>query len=403
MIIKNRDDSTSEQMILRLARTVENEKNTKEQTDLQSRSEEDLPPFRQEMSSETEIEFESENELSPESFGNQPEKLQTIDEAALQRLQDKGMIQISPEGEIRITSRGARALAHLALREILEELTRRQPQQVLEKIGCSASIQPWTRKYTLGDSYENVNVERTLLNSASRKQEKEYISLSIEDFEIHESRDEDRVLIGLLIDESRSMHKDGKLRAALDTAMALSELVIKRPRQELKVFTFSDSVMEISFWEILNKIMEGGSTDQRSALEAFRKTARGFEGQKEIYLITDSEPNSYKGKSIRFQQAMLGLLDEAIRLRKENITLNIIMLDDRSLLKGFAQDLAQRNLGRVFFTSPNFLGRVVIEDYIKRQERPLWRQNTNIPLDESWHEPPLRYPYYKRLNANFWE
>ena len=56
------------------------------------------------------------------------------------------------------------------------------------------------------------------------------------------------------------------------------------------------------------------------------------------------------------------------------------MLDDRLPLKRFAQELAKRNLERVFFTRLGYLGHVVIEDYLQRQDRPLWKKGTYDPV-----------------------
>jgi hypothetical protein len=99
----------------------------------------------------------------------------------------------------------------------------------------------------------------------------------------------------------------------------------------------------------------------------------------------------------------LGVLEEVCRLRKENITLNIIMLDDRPPLMRLAQELAKRNLGRVFFTTPNQLGQVVIEDYLQRQDRPLWKKRTFTPLSPSLEEEtPIGYPYVDTSKVTFW-
>ena len=49
---------------------------------------------------------------------------------------------------------------------------------------------------------------------------------------------------------------------------------------------------------------------------------------------------------------------------QEKIGLNIIMLDESDELKELASTLARKNLGRVFFTVPETMGEVVIEDYL---------------------------------------
>jgi uncharacterized protein with von Willebrand factor type A (vWA) domain len=92
---------------------------------------------------------------------------------------------------------------------------------------------------------------------------------------------------------------------------------------------------------------------------------RGEKGDKQAYLITDTEPNTEEGKYIGFDRAMAGVMEEALQYRQEGITLNIVMLDRAAPLKELASVLARRNLGRVFFTSPLRLGQVLLEDYLK--------------------------------------
>ena len=95
----------------------------------------------------------------------------------------------------------------------------------------------------------------------------------------------------------------------------------------------------------------------------------GRRADKQVYLITDTEPNCEDGKYIGFEKATLGVLQEAIVYQREGITLNIIMLDNTPHLREFASVLARRNLGRVFFASPKELGRVVMEDYLRTRKR----------------------------------
>ena len=47
------------------------------------------------------------------------------------------------------------------------------------------------------------------------------------------------------------------------------------------------------------------------------------------------------------------------------------MLDEVPAQKSLASTIAQKNLGRVFFTSPTSLGEVVVEDYLKSRKKAL--------------------------------
>ena len=114
----------------------------------------------------------------------------------------------------------------------------------------------------------------------------------------------------------------------------------------------------------VNDVISGGDTDIRGALAAFRRECRKEQGDKQAYLITDTEPNNEDGRHLSFENAASGLIEEASRYRQEKIGLNIIMLDQGPELKKLASTIAKKGLGRVFFTVPETIGEVVVEDYL---------------------------------------
>jgi uncharacterized protein with von Willebrand factor type A (vWA) domain len=189
------------------------------------------------------------------------------------------------------------------------------------------------------------------------------------DFQVFETQHQSRLCAGLLIDESGSMQGGGKIEAAIDASLALAELISHQPKDSLKVFIFADRVKPIATWEIVNNIIGKGSTDIRSGMRAFRQKIIHEKGDKQAYLITDSEPNTEDGVYVGFERAINGVLEEAQRYRECGITLNIVMLDERRPLQEFARILARKNLGRIFFTSPANLGTAIIEDYLRTRRK----------------------------------
>ena len=283
-------------------------------------------------------------------------------EQTLKDLEKKGFIGIE-KGAIKITSRGANILAKNILREIIENFQRKDIgiHETPEKTRYGSKVTSFTRPHDIGDDYELLAIEETLLKSLERNPNK--ITLEPRDFRVYKSIHQSRMCAGLLIDKSGSMKGSDKMNAAIDTALAFSELLKVNPTDTLKVFTFSDDVEEIKPCDIVNIECEGW-TDIKVAMKAFRKAVSGEEGDKHVYLITDSEPNYENGERIGFEKASLGVMEEALRYRDDQITLNIIMLSWSPHLKEFASTLAKKNLGRVFFTSPYSLGEIVLEDYL---------------------------------------
>ena len=297
----------------------------------------------------------------------QPEELTEQDAlAALQQYEKDGLIEIRG-GKVVITSRGARHLANRALERILLSIKSKDiGPHLTEDTGFGSLLSLYTRPYEVGDDYSVIDIERTLLNSVKRRGS---LCFEVGDLEVHDEIHESKLTAGLLIDKSSSMKNNGKMAAASDTALALSALIGRDPKETLKVFVFSDMVKQIPVWNITNEMGGGGATDIRAAMRAFRQSIRGETGEKQAYLITDTEPNTEDGHYTGFEKAMQGLVDEALLYRRDGIGLNIVMLDESPKLRRLASIVAEKNVGRVFFTSPKRLGEVLVEDYLRRRYR----------------------------------
>jgi len=315
--------------------------------------------------------FKTDNDQEPgDGRGLPKEETDKINEndirKALEEYERNAEISIQ-KGKVVVTPKGVKKLAAHALERILKKLSKKGAgTHSVEKPGFGVEMSLDTRRYEVGDDYYAVDLERTALNALGRRGE---LTFEPEDFEIHEEIQESRLCAGIIIDESGSMRDARKLSAAMETALVLSKLIMREPENELKVFVFSDQVKEIKPWEIVNQVISGGDTDIRSALGAFRRAVKNDTGDKQVYLITDTEPNLEDGIHIPFEKAANGLIEEASRYRQDKIGLNIIMLDEGPELRELASTLAKKNLGRVFFTSPVNLGEVLVEDYLKVAEQ----------------------------------
>jgi uncharacterized protein with von Willebrand factor type A (vWA) domain len=279
---------------------------------------------------------------------------------ALKEREEHGLIDIK-DGKVIVTSRGVKKLAAEALQRILRSLQHRNAGVHREKPELGVELSLRTRRYEAGDDYSLVDLEKTALNALNRCGE---FKFEPEDFEIREEEHRAKLCAGIIIDESGSMRDSGKFEAAMETSLVLSRLIMREPDNVLKVFAFSDKVRRLEPWAIVNDVISGGDTDIRGALAAFRRECRKEQGDKQAYLITDTEPNNEEGRHLSFESAASGLIEEASRYRQEKIGLNIIMLDEGPELKQLASTIAKKGLGRVFFTVPKTIGEVVVEDYL---------------------------------------
>ena len=279
---------------------------------------------------------------------------------------DMGLLE-EAGGRINITPRGSGRLARHILKKILEEVDISVPGNnptIQDGFGVTEGC--GTRRYEFGDEFCRIDAEETLLAAFGRAgRAGGRIRFDYEDLWVKETTYESRFINGLIIDESGSM-KGGKFHSAIDISLALSELAGRNGKDKLRVFFFSDVVREVPRWSIANTGFKTGVTDLAGALRHFRRMMKYERGNKQAYLITDSEPNMENGRFVGFERAARGVIEEARRFRAEEITLNVVMVEETTCLKQLASMLARQNLGRVFFTSPDNLARSIVEDYIKR-------------------------------------
>ncbi|MDY6834901.1 MAG: hypothetical protein SVY53_08915, partial [Chloroflexota bacterium] len=253
-------------------------------------------------------------------------------EQSLREYMEKGDIDLE-HGKVRITPKGARKLAGNVLHRILEKLSARElGPHTTKEMGYGVEFSISSRKYELGDEYDRINFEQTFLNALERSYKGNSIRLETQDFQVYEEIHQTRMCSGLIIDESGSMSGD-KMNAATDTALALAELIRREPRDSLSVYLFSSQVRKVPYYDILNTPFAGGLTDIRAALRAFRAEMTNKSGDKQAYLITDTEPNMENGRHIGLASATSGLVQEALHYRRAGITLNIIMLDQNDQLR----------------------------------------------------------------------
>ncbi len=265
---------------------------------------------------------------------------------------------------VALTSKGARLLGRGYLNRILRRLSRRGvgPHRI-EDVGHGPWFASTVRPYEVGDPYERINVERSLL--ATMERGGRFGDLRLDDFRIFEAIHSTEVQFGVLVDQSASMSRGGKLEAAVETALALTELMrTQYPEDRLRVFAFSEEVREVEPWELPGIAVPMGYTDIRAALRSYRRAVAFEPGNRQAHLITDSAPNFEDGEYVGFDRALAGVLSEARRYKADGIVLNIVMLDEDQKLREMAKAVARQNLGRVFFTRPGKLGEALVEDYL---------------------------------------
>ncbi|MGD2200363.1 MAG: hypothetical protein PVJ38_01865 [Candidatus Bathyarchaeota archaeon] len=303
-------------------------------------------------------------EAEVEELGSESQGLTKRDfDEAISEFGSMGLTD-SRKPRLTLTSKGAQLLGKGFLNRILQRLARQGvgPHRI-EDVGHGPWFASTLRPYEAGDPYERISIEGSLLANLERNGC--FGDLSLEDFRVYEAIHSTEVTFGVLVDQSASMKRGGKLQAAVETALALAELTRSRyPEDTLRTFAFSEEVREVMTWELPELVVPMGYTDIRGALRTFRGVVAHEAGNKQAHLITDSAPNFEDGEYVGFQRGLEGVIEEAKRYRAAGIVLNIVMLDEDEKLRGMAKAVARQNLGRVFFTRPGQLGEVLVEDYL---------------------------------------
>jgi uncharacterized protein with von Willebrand factor type A (vWA) domain len=298
------------------------------------------------------------------SLGEETQAVTSEDwDDVIRDLEKKGLLN-SKESGIALTSRGVELLGRGFLSRILLNLARKGlGAHSVEDAGYGAWKASTFRMYEPGDTYDRISIENSLLTALERNGQ--FGNISLEDLKVYEQRYATDVHFGVLVDQSASMKKKGKMEAALETALALYELMrIEFPEDKLRIFTFSESVKHVQPWELPSLTVPQQFTDIREPLRTFRLSVLNEPGNKQAHLITDSAPNFIDGEFVGFSTAMDAVLEEARLFRLNEIVLNVIMLDDDPELREMANKIARMNLGRVFFTDPKNLGEVLVKDYL---------------------------------------
>jgi len=282
---------------------------------------------------------------------------------ALRDLEQKGLLDGRGRGVV-ITSKGAQLLGRGFLNRILMNLARKGlGAHRVEDVGHGPWLAATYRPYEPGDPYDRINIERSLMATIER--EGGIRQMKTSDFRIHESRHATEVHFGVLVDQSASMKKKGKMEAAVETALALSELMrLEFPEDKLIVYAFSEETKRVEPYELPGVTVPQQFTDIRRSLRAFRLAVAMEPGNKQAHLITDSAPNFLDGEFVGFKKAMEAVVEEVHLYRFHDILLNIVMLDDDPELREMAKRIAQVNNGRVFFADPKNLSEALVEDYL---------------------------------------
>ena len=298
----------------------------------------------------------------------------------IQQLEEAGYLRRQGD-RLELTARGMRKLAQSALREVFSELKKeRMGRHEVFTRGDGGEYTGETRQYQFGDPFD-LDLNRSLFNSALRNGPGVPLRLSTEDMEIRHTEHLTQTATVLLLDQSKSMGMFGYWGPAKKVAMALYWLIHSQfPRDYFYLVGFSDYAMEFKeeeLAEITWNYWNSGTNMQHGLMLARKLLSRQKVANKHVIMVTDGEPTSHLENGHAYfsyppsYQTIDETLKEVKRCTQDGITINTFMLEANYYLMDFIDQVTKVNKGRAFYTSPNQLGQYVMVDYMKSRKKRL--------------------------------
>jgi len=298
----------------------------------------------------------------------------------LQKLKDEGIIEEIDNVHV-LTTKGIQRIRSDALNEIFTSLRKGDiGAHEVPRTGKGVDRASDVRKWTPGDSAQNLDLSATLKNTFMRDGIEDF-TLAEEDLEVYETEHLTSCATILMLDISHSMilYGEDRITPAKQVALALSELIMRRfPKDYLALIVFGDDARLVSLNELPFLNVGPYHTNTREGLKMARMLLRRRRSaNKQIFMITDGKPSAIFDDAGRLYKNSFGLdprivnktLDEALACRRERITISTFMVARDPYLINFVQELTRANQGRAYYSTLDSLGEFIFVDYIRNRRK----------------------------------
>jgi uncharacterized protein with von Willebrand factor type A (vWA) domain len=297
------------------------------------------------------------------------------------RLEEENLVR-REAGARKLTSKGERGIRRASLEAVFNDLRGSGPGQhpTLNEGAGGRDPLPERRAYEFGDDIATIDFPDSIRNAARRTRGENLLPFE-EDLSVAETEANTSCATAILIDVSHSMvlYGEDRITPAKQVALALSELILtKFAKDSLDVILFGDTAQRVEVGEL--PYIDAGPyhTNTQEALRFARRTLeRRRQANKQIFLITDGKPTVIRLADGKLYRNVFGLdpiivartLDEAVMCRRRRIVITTFMVASDPYLQKFVSDLSEKNRGRAYFTSPERLGRYLLQDFIQNRKR----------------------------------
>lgn len=265
-------------------------------------------------------------------------------------------------GHAEFTAQSERLIAKRLLEEAFANLEKMGfGEHETLKIGAGVSSSNIVAEFDeLQHSFDNLDLQETLVGVSFR--DPEQMQMQDEDFKARIPNHRSSSSNVILMDISGSMYGD-KYKGCVMAGLALGRLLEEEYKEDkLRIVAYNDEPMLVLEGQIL-RLRPHGQTDIGRALDFCIQMLSKEEGNRNIFLLTDSEPTvSYN----RDQSPIENMYRAAYLAGKENIRMNIVMLDRNPALKAICENMAKLNgcTKIVYVDNPLNLKEFIIKTYI---------------------------------------
>ena len=303
-----------------------------------------------------------------------------------------------------LTPKGMRKIGQRALQEIFSLIKKdRAGSHTTGANGQGIEFVDATKPYQFGDPFLP-NLQRTIMNavirggdspprqrghrtedSTSRESEgpdsrpTPLVHLRAEDFEVYRTEHMAQSSTVLMLDLSLSMAMRGNFMATKKVALALDNLIrTSFPRDKLFIVGFSTYARQMKPEQLAYlqwDEFEPYTNIQHGLMLSQKLLGKIKGGTKQLIMISDGEPTAHmEGGQVFLQyppspQTIRQTLAEVKRCTQNGITINTFILDRNAYLVDFVEQMTRLNHGRVFYTTPERLGKYILVDYISAHRK----------------------------------
>ena len=324
-----------------------------------------------------EIDFERAAELLGDDTAESMERMAQF----TQMLEDAGLIN-NKEGALELTPRALRKVGQNVLDDLYTKLSAdRLGRHNVTETGIGHERNFETKPYEFGDPF-TLNIERTVRNAIRRTGGGTPVNLTPDDFEVERTERTTRTSTVLMLDLSLSMPMRDNFVPAKKVALALESLISGQyPQDYLGIVTFSEVAREVPARDLAELSWDYVyGTNMQHGFQLARKMLSKESGTKQILMVTDGEPTAHINDFGRPEfnyppthETINLTLKEVNKCTKDNIRINVFMLDATPYLTSFIEQITKMNGGRAFFTDNQNVGDFVLVDFVEQKRKMIRR------------------------------